>query len=408
MKIVCAGGGPAGLYFGILMKLAGRDHDVTILERNPAGVTYGWGVVFWDDLLDSLYRNDPVSARQIAAASVCWNGQEVRVGGRPPVYLGGSGFSIGRKRLLDILAQRAVDLGVDVQFEREVEGLSDFADADLVVACDGANSRLRQKHVRHFGTDIDVGRNKYIWLGTQRVFDAFTFAFEETPAGWIWFHAYHFNDEASTCIAECSPETWEGLGFDRLGPGESMRLLERIFEPYLDGHSLINQLRGLDKAPWLNFRRVSNEAWRHDNIVLMGDAAHTTHFAIGSGTKLAILDAIGLAEELRRNENLDVALKSYEQNRRAELVSLQRSARNSTQWFEEVPRHIDQHDVQFAFSLWKRRGHASRWRYQLHLATQVAPLRELRRWFTAARRSARALRRSRPGPSPSARGRERL
>jgi 2-polyprenyl-6-methoxyphenol hydroxylase-like FAD-dependent oxidoreductase len=398
MKIVCVGGGPAGLYFGILMKLAGRDHQVTVLERNPAGVTYGWGVVFWDDLLDSLSRNDPVSASQIAAAAVCWNGQEVRVGGKPPVYLGGSGFSIGRKRLLDILVRRALDLGVDVRFEHEVDSLSDLPDADLLVACDGANSRLRQKYVRDFGTDIDVGRNKYIWLGTHQVFKAFTFAFEQTAAGWMWFHAYHFNDEASTCIVECSPETWEGLGFDRLGSDDSLRLLEDIFESYLGGHSLINQLRGLDKAPWLNFRRVSNEAWRHGNIVLMGDAAHTTHFAIGSGTRLAILDAIGLAEELRRHEDLDVALGAYEQYRRADLVSLQRSARNSTQWFEEVPRQIDQDVVQFAFSLWNRRGHAPRWRYHLHLATQVAPLRELRRWFTATRRSIRAFKRGRQKP----------
>jgi anthraniloyl-CoA monooxygenase len=395
VKTVCVGGGPAGLYLSILMKLADRDHQVSVLERNPAGVTYGWGVVFWDDLLDALYGSDPVTAREIAVNSVPWNGQEVRVNGGRKVYLGGSGFSIGRKRLLDILVTRALDLGVDVRFDCQVEQPSHFADADLIVACDGANSRLRQRYVEHFRTSIDVGRNKYIWLGTHKVFDAFTFAFEETSAGWIWFHAYYFNDEASTCIVECAPETWQGLAFDRMSSEESMRQLERIFESYLDGHTLICQTRGLDNARWLNFKRITNQAWCWENVVLVGDAAHTTHFAIGSGTKLAVLDAIGLATSLREHERLDLALKAYEAQRQGELVALQRSADSSTTWFEDIPKHIDQRAVLFAFSLWKRRGHEPFWRFPLHLATQVAPLRTLRRLFTAARRSIRARRRGR-------------
>ena len=403
MKIVCVGGGPAGLYFGILMKLAGRDHQVTVLERNPAGVTYGWGVVFWDDLLDDLYRSDPVSAREIAASSVCWNGQEVRVGAGQPVFLGGSGFSVGRKRLLDILASRAMDLGVEVRFESPVQQPSDIGEADLVIACDGANSQVRQRYAPELQTEVDVGRNKYIWLGTHRVFDAFTFAFEKTPAGWIWFHAYYFDRETSTCIIECSPETWEGLAFDTLGADESIRRLEEIFGAYLDGHPLINQLRGQDRIPWLNFRRISNQAWVRGNIVLMGDAAHTTHFAIGSGTRLAIQDAIGLAGKLTQHQDLGAALKAYEEDRRHDLLALQNSARNSTHWFEEVQSYIDQDAVEFGFSLWKRRGRSPAWRYRLHLATQISALRRLRRWFTAARRSVRARRRGRLAEKSSSR-----
>jgi 2-polyprenyl-6-methoxyphenol hydroxylase-like FAD-dependent oxidoreductase len=403
MKIACVGGGPAGLYFSILMKLADPANEVTVFERNPAGVTYGWGVVFWDDLLDDLYRSDPVSAREIAASSVCWNGQEVRVGAGQPVFLGGSGFSVGRKRLLDILASRAIDLGVEVRFESPVQQPSDIGEADLVIACDGANSQVRQRYAPELQTEVDVGRNKYIWLGTHRVFDAFTFAFEKTPAGWIWFHAYYFDRETSTCIIECSPETWEGLAFDTLGADESIRRLEEIFGAYLDGHPLINQLRGQDRIPWLNFRRISNQAWVRGNIVLMGDAAHTTHFAIGSGTRLAIQDAIGLAGKLTQHQDLGAALKAYEEDRRHDLLALQSSARNSTHWFEEVQSYIDQDAVEFGFSLWKRRGRSPAWRYRLHLATQISALRRLRRWFTAARRSVRARRRGRLAEKSSSR-----
>ena len=395
MKIVCVGGGPAGLYFAVLAKLRNRYHDVTVVERNPAGVTYGWGVVFWDDLLDELYRNDPVSAREVHEVSALWGGQEVHIRGGHKAYLGGYGYSLGRKRLLDILVARARDLGVDVQFEREVKNLSEFPDADLIIACDGVNSSIRQLHSDHFQTDVDVGRNKYIWLGTNRVFDSFTFAFEETAAGWIWFHAYRFDAETSTLIVECSPETWAGLGFDELEPDQSVKLLEEIFEHHLNHYSLINRMpRGVDKALWLNFRRISNNNWYYDNVVLMGDAAHTTHFAIGSGTKLAIADAIALAKELDAHNDLTSALHAYQEYRRSTLLTTQQDALNSAKWFEDVPRYIDQQaTTQFAYSLWKRRGKYSLWRYQLHLATQIATLRRLRQSVGAARREIRARRR---------------
>ncbi|MGH3874756.1 MAG: FAD-dependent monooxygenase [Pseudonocardiaceae bacterium] len=398
MRIVCVGGGPAGLYFAISAKLRNPDHDITVLERNPAGVTYGWGVTFSNDLLDGLYRNDPESARRIFDSPASWGNQEVHVRGARPAHLGGYGFAIGRKHLLDILVDRARSLGVDIQFQREVKDLAEFADADLIVACDGANSWVRKLHGEHLQTGVDVGRNKYIWLGTRQVFDSFMFAFEETAAGWIWFYSYPFNADTTTFIVECSPETWQGLGLDGLGPDESLRLLEEIFAHHLDGHSLIrppsikNQ-RDHDRAPWLSFTRITNPVWYHDKIVLMGDAAHTTHFSIGSGTTLAMQDAIGLADSLESHDDLPAALKSYADKRCAEIAFLQSAAVLSTEWFENVPSYIDQPITQFAYSLWKRRGQYPLWRYQLHLATQLAVLRRLRRTVSAIRNGFRARRR---------------
>ncbi|MDQ2881415.1 MAG: FAD-dependent monooxygenase [Actinomycetota bacterium] len=404
MKIVCVGGGPAGLYFAISAKLRDPDHDITVIERNPAGVTYGWGVTFSDPLLDSLYRNDPRSARKIFDSPASWGNQKVHVRGDQMAHLGGYGFAIGRKHLLDILVQRAIELGVDVQFDREIEDLTELPDADLIVACDGANSRVRRAHDDHFQTDAQVGRNKYIWLGTHRVFDSFMFAFEETAAGWIWFYSYPYNADTTTFIVECSPETWTGLGFDKLGPDESLTLLEEIFAHHLDGHSLMNSMRELGKIPWLNFTRITNTSWHHDNIALMGDAAHTTHFSIGSGTTLAMQDAIGLAGSLAAHDDLQVALKDYEENRRVEIMGLQSAAVSSTEWFEDVPSYIDQPVSQFAYSLWKRRGNYPLWRYQLHLATQIAILRKLRQSVSALRNSFRAQQRMKLADHPVAAG----
>lgn len=395
MRIVCVGGGPAGLYFAISAKLHNQDHDITVLERNPAGVTYGWGVTFSHNLLDDLYRNDPESARQIFDSPASWGNQEVHVRGTQRAHLGGYGFAIGRKHLLDILVQRAVGLGVDIQFEREVKDLSELADADLIIACDGANSRVRRLHGEHFQTGADVGRNKYIWLGTHRVFDSFMFAFEETAAGWIWFYSYPFNADTTTFIVECSPETWSGLGFDTLGPDESITLLEEIFAHHLDGHSLMNPMRDLGKTPWLNFTRITNEVWYHGNVVLMGDAAHTTHFSIGSGTTLAMQDAVELADCLDAHDDLQVALKAYAEERRAAIADLQSAAKSSTEWFENVPSYIDQPITQFSYSLWQRRGHHPPWRYHVHLATQIAALRHVRRSVSAIRNGLRARRRIR-------------
>ena len=392
MRISCVGAGPAGLYFAILMKRRDPSHEITVFERDPAGLTYGWGVVFWDDLLAKLHDGDPQSAREISENSFRWKDQVVHVQGRGTAHLGGHGFSTSRQRLLDIFAKRAMDLGVQIQFEREVEGLSQLADSDLVVACDGVNSSLRRLHGNRFKTDIRVGRNKYIWMGTSKVFDSFTFPFVETDAGWIWFHAYGFSSDTSTCIVECSPETWTGLGFDRLGTDEGIKLLERTFERYLDGHPLMSRVRDPDKSPWLNFWAVTNAVWHHDNVVLMGDAAHTTHFTIGSGTSLAIEDAIGLATKLHQHEDAESALEAYAGERRAALLRPQREARHSARWFESVPRYAALEPPELATLLDHRfsrllahmppRGYLRLYR----AARKFAALRRLRRWLGSGRR----------------------
>jgi anthraniloyl-CoA monooxygenase len=366
-----------GKYFK--MKLRDPEHDITVVERNPRGVTFGWGVVLSDETLGNLRGNDPESAREIQDSFAHWDDIEVHVRGKETVRSGGHGFvGIGRKHLLDILARRAVDLGVDVRFGCEVEDLSEFAGADLVVACNGINSRVRKLYADHFRTDIDVRPNKYIWLGTHKVFDAFTFAFEKTEAGWIWIHAYHFDRDTSTCIVERGSETWEGLGFGSLGPDESVALMEEIFELHLDGHPLINDARHLGRTPWLNFQRISNERWFHGNVVLMGDAAHTAHFSIGSGTKLALEDAIGLAARLHESEDLKTALEGYQEDRRTAVLQLQSSARNSTEWFENIPRYIDQDAMQFAYSLLTRSQRVSHENLRLR---DKDWLEDMERWF---------------------------
>lgn len=387
MRIVCIGGGPAGLYFALSAKLRNSGHDITVIERNPAGVTHGWGVGYWDDVLDSLYLNDPVSARKIQDSSGVWDGVEVHIGENQKAYLGGYGLSMGRQRLLDILTERATDLGVNIQCEHEVEDLSEFSEADLIVASDGLNSRTRQRAEDHYQTKVEMGLNKYLWLGTYRVFDAFTYAFEQTPAGWIWMHAYYLDEERSTCIIECPPQTWQGLGFHELEANQSLRLLAQIFKKHLRGQPLISQIRSGDRLPWLNFKVIRNENWFHDNVVLVGDAAHTTHFSIGSGTKLAIGDAIALATKLDEHEDLRSALTAYEAQRRAEVGVVQRNAEKSMRWLENVEDCIDQDSVHFAYALSKRfRGQQPLWRYHLHLATQIPALRNLRRHVTSVRR----------------------
>jgi anthraniloyl-CoA monooxygenase len=359
------------------------------------------GVVYWDDLLERLHENDPLTAGEIREDSFRWVDQLVHVQGKPTASLSGHGFSISRQRLLDILIKRAVDLDVGVEFELEVEGWTQLAGADLIVACDGVNSRMRQLCAEQFKTSVVVGRNKYIWLGTTKVFDAFTFAFVETDAGWIWFHAYGFSSDGSTCIVECSPETWTGLGFDRLRADQSITLLERTFEKHLDGHPLIAQARTPDRAPWRSFRTVHNERWHHGNMVLVGDAAHTAHFTIGSGTKLAVEDAIELAGKLHEHEDIGTALDAYETERQAALLLPQREARNSARWFEDLLRYIGLEASQFASLLHQRRSPLlaripPRRYYQLHqVAEEVAVLQKLRRWASSRSRDLYVRRRAR-------------
>ncbi|GAA2713605.1 FAD-dependent monooxygenase [Actinoplanes palleronii] len=389
MRITCVGGGPAGLYFAVLAKLADPSREITVLERDPAGVTYGWGVVFWDDLLDDLFRYDPVSAARIWDAAHKWDEYEVRAAGKPVTHLGGYGFSLGRHRLLEILGERARELGVEIRYSDELTDPAQLPPADLTVACDGAGSRLRDQHAEHFGAQVETGRNKYIWLGTPHVFRTFTFGFERTEAGWIWFHAYPFTDRASTFIVECTPETWAGLGLDRMDSAAGNARLQQIFARHLDGAPLDDAGRG-----WLNFRRVTAERWDHGTVVLMGDAAHTTHFAIGSGTKLAMQDAMALADAIALSPlALPAALEQYEHRRKVALAPLQRAAYASSAWFERMPEYAELPARRFSYALSNRRGEYPAWRYLLHMTTQSAVPRTMLRWTLSARRWHRARRR---------------
>jgi anthraniloyl-CoA monooxygenase len=374
------------------MKLRDIRHDVTVIERNPAGETYGWGLVFWDNLIDSLYRTDPPTASAIRDSAIQWHDQEVHVLGRR-IHIGGYGFSLSRERLLDILVQRATDLGAVVQFQRNVADLSELDTADLIVACDGANSEIRRRHANHFKTHVGEGRNKYIWLGTTKIFDAFTFAFEETAFGWIWFHAYRFHPGASTCIVECAPQTWNGLGFDVMTPDQSTKILEDIFERHLNGHPLITRTDAYRETTWLSFARITNQTWFRNNVVLMGDAAHTTHFSIGSGTTLAIEDAIALAQNLHRHNDLVANLEAYQHERKSALLAAQKEGQVSAEWFESIDHRLSRDPLQLAFSLWRRRDSPNppkKWLYYVHLATQWPALRRARRAVSSGRRWLRA------------------
>ncbi|MFC5834612.1 FAD-dependent monooxygenase [Nonomuraea insulae] len=343
MKVACVGGGPASLYFSILMKRVDPSHDITIYERNPAGSTYGWGVTYWDQLFNFMHRVDPESARAISESSVRWDSWVVHIHDRATITVENAdeGSGIGRRRLLDILAERARSLGVHIAFEHEIGGEEELPDADLIVAGDGINSVLREHNADHFGTEIAVGRNHYVWLGTTKVFDSFVFAFTQTPHGWIWCYGYKYSGEHSTVVVECSPETWEGLGFHEASESDSLAMLEKLFADVLDGHPLIGRTQVDGSAHWLNFRTVTNRRWYHDNVVLIGDAAHTTHYSVGAGTTLALGDVAFLVDALHGHAELEPALARYQRKRRAAIKAPQRSAHYSSRWYENLPRYID-------------------------------------------------------------------
>jgi anthraniloyl-CoA monooxygenase len=383
VKIACLGGGPAGLYFAISMKLRDPACEIDLFERNRDGDTFGWGVVFSDQTVANLIANDPVSGAVVRDAFAHWDDIAVHIHGET-IRSSGHGFiGIGRKTLLSILQDRARDLGVRLHFEQEAApDLDAWNGYDLVIAADGVNSRMRDRYAPHFGVDIEVRGNKFMWLGTRQDFDAFTFAFEETDAGWIWAHAYRFDDNASTFIVECAPETWAGLGFDRMDQAETIARLEAIFADYLGGNALMSNaahLRGA--AVWLNFRRVLCERWAYRNLILLGDAAHTAHFSIGSGTKLALEDAIKLAEVLNRpGLSREAALAEYQAERSVEVLKLQNSARNSTEWFETLDRYLGFEPIQFAYSLLTRSQRVSHENLRVRDKTW---LESVERWFHA-------------------------
>jgi anthraniloyl-CoA monooxygenase len=381
MRIACIGGGPAGLYFAISMKLRDPAHEIDLFERNRADDTFGWGVVFSDQTVENLLANDAVSGATIQSEFAHWDDIEVHIHGET-IRSSGHGFiGIGRKRLLNILQERARNLGVGLHFEREASAdLDDWAGYDLVIAADGANSRIRDRYEPHFGVDIQVRRNKFFWFGTNKVFAAFTFGFERTEAGWVWAHAYRFDDDLSTFIVEMDPETWAGLGLDRMSQDEAIALCEHIFAAHLDGHRLISNAGHLPgPQAWLNFRRIVCASWSYRNLILLGDAAHTAHFSIGSGTKLALEDAIKLAEVLNRpGLGRDAALAEYQAERNLEVLKLQNSARNSTEWFETLDRYLHFEPIQFAYSLLTRSQRVSHENLRLR---DKAWLEGVERWF---------------------------
>ncbi len=358
MRVVCIGGGPAGLYLALLLKQADQGHEITVVERNRPYDTFGWGVVFSDQTLGNLATADPETHAEIVDAFCHWDDIDVHFKGRT-ITSGGHGFSgIGRKRLLNILQRRCERLGAKLVFETEVVDETALGPCDLLVASDGVTSAIRSKYAHVFQPEIERRQCRYIWLGTRRLFNAFTFAFEETEWGWFQAHAYKFDRDTSTFIVETPESVWHAAGIDRMSPEDSIAFCERLFARYLDGQSLMSNARHLRGSPWINFLRVVNKTWICDSaqapIVLLGDAAHTAHFSVGSGTKLALEDAIALAKALQREPDIRSALAVYEAERSIEVLRIQNAARNSTEWFENVRRYSSLESEQFAYSLLTR------------------------------------------------------
>ena len=356
MKIACLGGGPAGLYSAISIKLRDPAHDVTVFERNRPDDTFGWGVVFSNETFDNIATNDPASAQAIREHFAYWDDIAVHYRGQRIVSTGHGFSGIARKTLLLLLQERARELGARLSFQTEIASAGELAkEFDLVIAADGLNSRTRNEFAHAFRPAIETRKNKFVWLGTRQKFDdAFTFIFEETEHGWVWAHAYQFDADTATFIVECSESVWRKFGFAAMSQDESCRTCERIFAKYLGGHRLMSNAAHLRGSAWLNFPRVLCETWSHDNIVLMGDAAATAHFSVGSGTKLAMESAISMAEYLASEPTQEAAFAKYEDARRTEVLRLQSAARNSLEWFEDVERYLHLDPVQFNYSLLTR------------------------------------------------------
>ncbi|HXN65805.1 MAG TPA: bifunctional salicylyl-CoA 5-hydroxylase/oxidoreductase [Candidatus Acidoferrales bacterium] len=383
MRIVCLGGGPGGLYFSILIKKANPAWEITVVERNRPDSTFGWGVVFSDKTMSGFQQADPETHAAITQAFRHWDDIDVFFKGRK-FTSGGHGFcGIARMRLLQILQQRAASLGVKLIFETEVTAPEKYAaEYDLVIASDGAASITRRKFEDVFKPNIQPRKNRFVWLGCKMKLDAFTFDFRETEAGWFNLHAYRFDDDWSTFIIEAPEEVWRAAGLDKMEQEGSIAFCEKLFAERLQGHRLISNAKHLTgSAIWLKFNRILCEKWYHKNIVLIGDAAHTAHFSIGSGTKLAMEDAIALSRVLSEHSGeVSSALQRYQEERETEALKLQSAARNRMEWFEQVDRYVHLDVEQFTYSLLtgsQRIGHEN---LKLRDANYVQGVEE---WFAA-------------------------
>jgi anthraniloyl-CoA monooxygenase len=350
MDIVSIGGGPAGLFLGILMKLKDKASRILVVERNRPHDTFGWGVVFSDEALGNIAAADPPTYARITDAFAHWDDIDIHYKGEV-VTSTGHGFSgLSRVKFLGILLERARELGVERRFETDVSALDPYLGADVVLGADGVNSRVRERYAAAFKPEIDFRPNRFIWLGTTHRFPAFTFIFKENEHGLWRVHAYNFDQTHSTFIVETTESTWRRAGLDKADEDATIAYCEALFAENIYGHRLLK-----NKAVWRNFPIIRCGKWHHENLVLMGDACHTAHFSIGSGTKLALEDAIALSDALSKYRRVPEALDAYEAERRPMVESTQRAARTSLQWFEETERYFGELEpLQFAASLLTR------------------------------------------------------
>ena len=383
MKVTVIGGGPAGLYTALLLKKAEPRHSVMVVERNRPDDTFGWGVVFSDATLDRLRQADAASYQEITDHFAHWDDIDIHVRGRT-ITSGGHGFSgIARRVLLRILQQRAQEAGVELCFERDIaEADIDRLrhDSDLLLGADGVNSLVRRHYAAEFSPDLDLRSARFIWFGAVLPLAAFTFYFVENEHGVFQAHAYKFDRQLSTFIVECDEASWRNAGFDQHDAEQARAASEKLFAPWLKGEPLLYNATHQTMAPWQRFLRVRNERWFFDNVALIGDAAHTAHFSIGSGTKLALEDAISLAQHLSETDRLEDALDRYQQERMTEALKLQNAARNSMEWFENVRRYIDLPPEQFAYSLLTRSQRVSHENLRLR---DRHYLESVERWFAS-------------------------